>query len=57
MDPNSIVAWNRIRIPIADPDPGGKTRAKMKGKTQLKDRYLGIKSIKINLIGTLSLLL
>jgi hypothetical protein len=32
-----VVDWIRIRIPNADPDPGGLKRAKMK-KTQLKDR-------------------
>jgi hypothetical protein len=33
-------------------DPGGIKRAKMKAKTQPKDRQLGIKSIKTNVIGT-----
>jgi hypothetical protein len=33
-----LVAGIRIRIPDADPDPGCLKRAKMKKKTQLKDR-------------------
>jgi hypothetical protein len=40
MDPHSI---GRL-----DPYPGGLKRAKVKKKTQLKDRLLGISSIKIS---------
>jgi hypothetical protein len=43
MDPHSI---GRL-----DPEPGGLKRDKMKKNTQLKDRWLRIKSIKINVFG------
>jgi hypothetical protein len=33
-----LVAWIRIRIPNVDPDPVGLKIAKIKKKTQLKDR-------------------
>jgi hypothetical protein len=54
----NTVAKNRIRIRIGsafdgllDPDPGGLKRNKMNEKMQPKDIYLGIKSIKSNVIG------
>jgi hypothetical protein len=40
------------RLRNVDPDPGGLKRAKLNVKMQPKDKYLGIKSIKNNVIGT-----
>jgi hypothetical protein len=35
-----MVAWIRIRIPNADPDPGGLKRAKKEGKNATKIQIL-----------------
>jgi hypothetical protein len=40
-----MAAWVRIRIPNADPDPGGLKRAKKEGETTFKRQIIRHKKI------------